>query len=324
MVTVQEIKKLEPIEGADLIEKATVLGWSCVVQKGEFKEGDRCIFCEPDTLLPDKPEFEFLRARKFRVGVIRLKGQISQGLVLPISLIGDYPPGTEVSLMIGATHYEKPIPLQMAGMVKGNFPLLIPKTDELRIQSYPQVLERYRGMPIFYITEKIDGSSMTMFIDDKDEFSVCSRNINLKDAESNVFWRVAKGLNIINRFPKYIAIQGELVGPGINGNNLKLKEHRLYVFNAFNFKTGDYLYYGDLCHYVRILGLTLVPIIAEAATCPDTIQELEKMAEGMSLLNNQVQREGIVFRAMNEARDYDLGRLSFKVINPLYSLKYER
>ena len=92
LATVQEIETLSPIDGADSIVKATMkgLGWECVVKKGEFNVGDKIIYIEVDSVVPDKPEYEFLRERKFRVRTIRLKKQISQGLILPITALERY------------------------------------------------------------------------------------------------------------------------------------------------------------------------------------------------------------------------------------------
>ena len=81
LASIQKISKLEPIPNADTIEKATVLGWELVVKKGEFKEGDLCVYCEIDSVLPERPEFEFLRTKKFRIKTIKFKGQISQVFV---------------------------------------------------------------------------------------------------------------------------------------------------------------------------------------------------------------------------------------------------
>lgn len=87
LATIQKIIKLDPIPGADAIEKATVLGWEVVVKKGDFNPGDPCVYVEVDSILPDRPEFEFMRTRKFRVKTIKLKGQVSQGICFPLSIL---------------------------------------------------------------------------------------------------------------------------------------------------------------------------------------------------------------------------------------------
>jgi len=136
LASIQRIKNLEPIAGADAIEKATVLGWQLVVKKGEFAIGDLCVYCEIDSRLPDRPEFEFLKARGMRIRTVRLRGQISQGICFPLSILPvytDVQEDTDVTELLDITKYEPPIPAQLAGVAKGLFPSFIPKTDETRV-----------------------------------------------------------------------------------------------------------------------------------------------------------------------------------------------
>ena len=136
LASIQRIKALEPIPDADSIEKATVLGWQLVVKKGEFQVGDLCVYCEVDCLLPDRPEFEFLKNRGSRIRTIRLRGQVSQGICFPLSIL---PAGTpieedlEVTELLDIVKFEPPIPACLAGIQKGEFPSFIPKTDETRV-----------------------------------------------------------------------------------------------------------------------------------------------------------------------------------------------
>src|ERR1700744_3519324 len=121
LASIQMIRSLEPIEGADAIEKATVLGWQLVVKKGEFRVGDLCIYCEIDSVMPDRPEFEFLRPRGMRIKTIRLRGQVSQGICLPVSIL---PAGTvleeniDCTDILEITKYEPPIPACLGGVAK--------------------------------------------------------------------------------------------------------------------------------------------------------------------------------------------------------------
>lgn len=187
---VEVITDLSPIKGADKIEVATILGWKCVVKKGEFKVGDKVIYIEVDSILPDKPEFEFLRDRKFRIKTIKLKGQISMGLVLPISVLsidsGKFGVGGDVTAWLGVTKYLSPSEKEeirkievessrlkkfmmryswfkkifLSRKQKEGFPYWISKTDEERIQNIPNILEVYKDT-IVYVTEKIDYQSVT-------------------------------------------------------------------------------------------------------------------------------------------------------------------
>ena len=227
LASIQTIRALTPIEGADAIETAAVLGWQLVVKKGEFSVGDKAVYCEIVCLMPDKPEFEFLKPRGMRVRTIRLRGQISQGICFPLSILpADAPTeeDTDVTELLGIIKHEPPIPACLSGIMKGNFPSFIPKTDETRVQVLQSVLNRYAGEPCF-VTEKLDGSSATYFINN-DEFGVCSRNMQLEENAENSFWKIANTLEIeskLRTIGKNIALQGELVGEGIQGNKLKLK-----------------------------------------------------------------------------------------------------
>ena len=190
LATIREIASLRPIPGADKIEVAQVDEWECVVRKGEFREGERIIYIEVDSVVPERPEFEFLRDRKFRVRTIKLRGQVSQGLVLPLSILKDgwrYDLGEDVTDILGIIKYD-PQAQQEAQLLtkqpkqtqnpfakfmmrfkwyrkffvkskrRGGFPDWIAKTDETRIQNMMTLFETEskRGTP-FSVTEKMDG-----------------------------------------------------------------------------------------------------------------------------------------------------------------------
>lgn len=190
---IEVISALSAIDGADKIEVANVLGWQCVVKKGEFNVGDKIIYCEVDSVMPEKPEYEFLRDRKFRIKTIKLRGQISQGLVLPfanLTKIGkamySYNIGDDVTELLGITKYLSPSEREESNKVeinqnkltkfmkryswfrriflskkqKSGFPYWVSKTDEERIQNIPQVLEQFKDCEV-YVTEKIDYQSAT-------------------------------------------------------------------------------------------------------------------------------------------------------------------
>lgn len=333
LASIQKIKALEQIENADAIEKATVLGWQLVVKKDEFKVGDLCVYCEIDSLMPDKPGFEFLKPRGMRIRTVRLRGQISQGIAFPLSIL---PPmeqvkeDMDVTELLGITKYEPPIPACLAGKVKGKFPSFIPKTDETRVQVLQKVLDKYKGEQC-YITEKLDGSSATYYIKDG-EFGVCSRNLDLLEDDSNSFWKVARLLNIeekLRSLQMNIALQGELVGEGIQDNKLKLKGQTVYFFNAFDIDQFKYLDYEAFKNLMDTLELKTVPVIDTCACLHNDIDVLVSAATRKSLINENVWAEGIVVRPIKERIDlllscenFNNGRVTFKVINPEFLLKY--
>ena len=332
LATIQKIKDLQPIAGADRIERATVLGWHVVVKKGDFQVGDYCVYCEIDSLLPEKPEFEFLRPRKFRIKTVRLRKQISQGIAFPTSILDDYEDveikeGADVTDLIGVKKYEPPIPITMGGNVKGAFPGFIPKTDEIRIQSMPDVLTRSenRGKRC-YVTEKIDGTSATYYLKDG-EFGVCSRNLELRESEKNIHWIAARQYDLAARLRglnQNIAIQVEIIGPKIQKDKYALAKPQLMVFNVFDINRYEFLSYEDFVSFTETLKLETVPILRDDYVLgQDDVDSLVRMSEGKSVVNPKILREGIVIRSVVETRDPEIGRLSFKVINPLFLLKFE-
>ncbi len=333
LASIQKIIALEPIEGADAIEKATVLGWELVVKKGEFKVSELCVYCEIDSILPEKPEFEFLRPRNFRVKTIRLRGQISQGICFPLSFLPtdfEINEGNDCTEILEIIKYEAPIPASLAGVMKGGFPSFIPKTDETRVQVLQDLLNKYQGEKC-YVTEKLDGSSATIYWKDG-EFGVCSRNLELVEDPENTFWKVAIELSLKEKMTslgKNIALQGELVGEGIQGNKLKVKGQTVFFFNAFDIDTFSYLSFIDFKQLIEKLNLETVPILEENYMLENNISTLVEKAKMRSVVNTETWAEGIVIRPYEEINDKSFsrdlssnGRVSFKAINPEFLLKY--
>jgi RNA ligase (TIGR02306 family) len=335
LATVRIIADIKPIEGADMIELATVGGWNVVVAKNVgHKVNDKVVYCEIDSFLPIREEFEFLRKSSykkmgdeegFRLKTIRLRGQVSQGLILPIGVLPitqfatthDLPEGMDVSEILGIVKYEPPIPAELAGKVKGGFPSFIPKTDEERVQN---IAVEYSALSFnskhqFYVTEKLDGSSATFYLKDG-EFGVCSRNLELLETEGNTFWKVARELKIEEKLTahgKNIAIQGELIGEGIQGNPYKIKGQTVMFFNLHlidEYRRGTV---NEFLTFMDENDLSFVPFLEIPANLPRTVEGLLKYAEGSSILNRNTEREGVVVRSMDNM-------ISFKAISNKFLL----
>ena len=343
LASIQTVNAAEPIPNADAIERIRVLGWWVVVKKGEFAPGDRVVYCEIDSLLPERQEFEFLRpssfkpardevAAGFRIKTVKLRGQVSQGICFPLSILPPGAPaddGADVTDLLGVRKWEPPLPVGMGGKVKGGFPGFLSKTDETRVQVLEAVIERHRGKT-FYVTEKLDGTSFTAFLKDG-EFGICSRNLWMDEADdTNLLARVARRLKLEEGLRAVMAkrgfqpaIQAELIGPGIQGNKYALKEVALRVFNVFDIGAYRLVDHATMLDVVRELGLEAVPQLG-TVVLNHTVDELVAMSEGTSVLNPKAQREGVVLRPLAEEHDADLGgRLSFKAINPKFLLKYD-
>ena len=363
LATIEIIKDIQPIVGADAIEVATVRGWQVVVGKNDFNVGDLCVYCEVDSFLPIKPEFEFLRkgcykkladgSEGFRLKTVRLRGQISQGICFPISIL----PNEVISLLsledmigmdatdaLGIVKYDPPVPANLAGTAKGNFPSFIRKTDEERLQNMEWILTEYADT-LFYVTEKIDGTSFTAYLKDG-VFGVCSRNLDLCEPEpfvpgmimcpdgierpkqENTHWKVAKALKLeeqMREFGENIALQGELIGEGIQKNRYGLKGQTVLFFNIFDIDKYKYYRYDRFTDRIFKFGLKTVPIVSHVTGFKllPTMNEMLKYAEDFSVLNPKIQREGVVIRPYDEIETPKHGRLSFKIISNKFLLKNE-
>jgi hypothetical protein len=191
LASIQKIQEILDHSNADNLEIARIKGWQVIIRKGEFKEGDLCVYCEIDSVMPEKPEFEFLAPRKYRIKTTKLRGEISQGIAFPLSILnqGDWEfglisisteekgytpsikrkgdssilneinlvPGLDVTEILGVTKYDPPIPACLGGTALGRFFSHSIKTDEERIQNLIDNYEFYRRWYIWTATEKLDG-----------------------------------------------------------------------------------------------------------------------------------------------------------------------
>jgi RNA ligase (TIGR02306 family) len=338
LATIRMIDALNPIEGADAIECATIGGWKVVVKKGEFNVGDRAVYCEIDSWIPhelapflSKGNFPrvFNEVKGERLRTIKLRGQLSQGLLLNLDMAipqtNSFAIGDDVSELLNIQKWEMPMNAQLAGMAKGNFPSVIPKTDQERAQNLvAEIVAANEAGLQFEITEKLEGSSMTVYLIDG-VFGVCSRNLDLKETEGNTFWQVARRDNIEQKMRDEadenwdFAIQGELIGPGIQGNIYKMSQPEFRVFDVYDITNGCYLNAKARADFIASLGLKHVPVLASRASLYDTlgitdIPQLLQFAEGKSVMGMiGCEREGIVFKEVN-------GGITFKVISNKYLL----
>jgi RNA ligase (TIGR02306 family) len=340
LASIRTISDILPIAGADMIELAIVDGWNVVVAKEAGHQiGNKVVYCEIDSFLPVEPEFEFLRKTSFkkmnevegfRLKTIKLRGQISQGLILSLpdainvikrrqfhidsELISV---GLDVTELLGIQKYEPPIPADLAGKVKGLFPSFLRKTDEERIQNLKTEYEEWRTSgKTFYVTEKLDGSSATFYIKD-DVFGVCSRNLELLETEGNTFWKVARELDLETKMRNFggdFSLQGELIGNGIQGNPYKITGQSVRFFNVFDIESSEYLSLHQFKFITNTLGLETVPVLNEDFTLPKEVDELLSYAENKSVLNPQFDREGVVIRSTDRT-------VSFKCISNKFLLK---
>lgn len=339
LASVRKIEEIQDIPNADAIQAFRVDGWWVVDKKGAHRVGDLVVYLEVDSWVPTelapflskgKEPREYNNVKGERLRTVRLRGQLSQGLLLPYAVLGRIAAeGEDVTEELGIQKWEAPIPAQLAGNARGNFPSIIQKTDQPRIQNCNSTIEHY-GLDTWEVTEKLHGSSFTALLDRDLGFRVCSRNLDLQEDPDNAYWKVAikydiqaKLQSLLDRIPEChsVAIQAELCGPGINGNQYGLSKLDLFVFDLLS-RTENMPQMQKSNSQIRLeivheLGLKHVPVLA-------THMKLDKMnvssvlefAEGKSLINGS-NREGVVFKS-NEHPE-----ISFKAVSNSWLLKNE-
>ena len=330
MATIRKIDNIRPIVDADAIECAVVGGWTVVVKKGEYTVGDLAVYCEIDSFVPTtiapfltKPghyakTFEGVEGERLRT--VKLRGQLSQGLLLPMQVAVGSEEGADVSDILGIKKYEAPIPAALAGEVKGMFPSRIPKTDQERIQNLSVELTEWMAEELHWeVTEKLDGSSMTVYMLDG-EVGVCSRNLDLKRNPDNSLWRAAIKHKLEEKLAGYgnIAIQGELVGNGIQGNIYKMRDQDFYVYDVYDIDAGRYFTPADRKTFVQALDLLHCPVFkSDWMLTTESVADLLQRAEGKSVMGDIAgpEREGLVYKC-NEKQ------LSFKAISNKFLMKH--
>ena len=346
LASIQKILDIQPIDGADRIEQVTVNGWTVVAQKGLYKIGDLAVYFEIDSFLPEEEKYEFLRkscfkqtknlGNGFRIRTMKLRKVVSQGMLMPLSELftGELDAlleGDDVTELLNVQKWEMPIPAQLAGVMKGNFPIFIPKTDQERIQNIINKTKRYDNPERivdgnYEVSLKLDGSSMTVY-SYQGEVGVCSRNLDLKlgdENQGNSFVRTAISERLLEKLQKLsqdtgedFAFQGELMGEGIQGNREKLKGLSFYLFDIYNITQGRYLLPTERQHLANTYEIQHVPVMS--TYCDVSLDWLLKdflsLADTESITNNIA--EGLVFKS-NEVIDF-----SFKVINNKFLLKCE-
>ena len=351
LATIRQIDAIIPIDGAEKIELAQTGGWQCVVGKGQFKPGESAVFFEIDSALdPNDQRFAFLKDRCYkawklsngdlideciRIRTIRCMGHISQGLFMPLSEFPEIESENwfDLTELLKVRHYDEVKEhaeivggkAKIAGAAKGNFPThLVPKTDEERLQNLTEYFERMKDVE-FECTEKFDGSSATFGYCEQlegDKFFVCSRNLMLKDEEANLFWAMARKYEIQKMLEEVhsnlgmdIAIQAELVGPGVNNNRDMYTDHEIRVFRIYDIGNQQWLHPEERRELCDLYNLPHVKVIKDHWK---VFQELTTMDAFIEFVKGKTdrghEREGMVWKSID-------GTVSFKVINPEYLLK---
>ena len=336
LATIRRIDAIKDIPDADRIQAYQIGGWWVVDTKGKYEVNQLVVFVEVDSWVPtaiapflskDKEPREFNGIKGERLKTVKFKKQISQGLLLPLTICTKVEesywsdPGSfessDVTDMLGIIKCESPEEKIIPANAKGSFPAFIPKTDQPRVQNMQRQYQAWvtQGLQ-FEVTEKLDGSSMTVFCIEGED-GVCSRNLELKN-EGGTFWDTALELELhkkIRSTGRNLALQGELCGPGIQGNSYQLTKFHWFCYDIFDIDKQEYLLPDERMNLLCSYNIPSVPVyFGMGQSLPDTIEDLIQASNGNSLLNPKVKREGFVFK------QYD-SHDSFKVISPEWLLK---
>jgi RNA ligase (TIGR02306 family) len=339
LATIERIESIHPHPNADSLEFARVLGYDCIVRRGQHSAGDRVVFIQPDAMLPGDLAWaaEVVKYTKSggRVRATRLRGEWSMGLVMPVAILGeDYDPGcdlgTEVCDELGIVPYEAPLPRDLKA--KGALPFGIPKTDEDRHQNLGRNLERWIGEEVD-VTLKIDGSSFTAYCalpgdhpGDDVATGVTSRTLDLKllDDATNHWIEAARATNVLELLKGYcqrhqvsLALRGEVFGPGVQvlGHNPHCRlERGVAFFSVWNIRDRRYEGRGSRHYFARVceeLSLPAVPILEGGVPLSkEILAHYAKELEVEPGSGNPF--EGVVIKGAD---------FSFKVINYHYDAK---
>ena len=322
LVTIQRVKQISEIADSDFLEIAHVMGWQCVVKKGEFKAGDPGVYYEVDSFLPLDERYEFLRASSyrdnvdngigFRIRTLKLRGQLSQGLLLPLEKfpeLASCADGDDVTEKLNVKKWYIPETANAGGTIIGERPNGIPASDEIRIQSALELLDQLKDRQ-YYITTKMDGTSgIVYYIDGK--IGCCSRNKEIKDEDNALYWAPVYKYGLkekLTQLGKNLVLTGEICGPGIQKNKLRLPALEWYVFDVKDWDANKYLPYDEACTLCASLGLPIVPLEERGDTFNYSLEQLLEKAKGK--YPSGLDKEGIVVRDASAPKF-----ISFKVLN---------
>ena len=352
LASIREIRHIRPIEGADRICCAVVDGWECVVKKDEFQVGEKIIYIEIDSIVPDTPDFEFMRERKFRVRTIKLRKQVSQGLVVPLTLLKNpqkHKLGDDVTEILGIKQYDpeaekekqfnsqkkttnplvkylmryswfRKLHSKFNRPQKSGFPAWITKTDEERVQNLVELLERESEEGTkFAVTEKLDGQSLTLFLARKGfgvwDFGVCSRNLRLRKPDNSSWWTIAKQIDAKRVLKSFKNAKRIVLQGEIIGTGIQSNKYGIkgYDFYAFNLIVdGKRFPHDEMERTLLGFGIKSVPLLETQLVLKKDVADMVEYAQGKSRLA-EIEREGIVVRNIDKG-------ISFKVISPKFLL----
>jgi RNA ligase (TIGR02306 family) len=339
-VTVERLHEVWPHPNADRLElgRLASMSYQFVLAKGAYKPGDAVVYFPIDSVLPEALvgrlglTGKLAGAEKNRVKTVRLRGEISQGVVASLDILppdGPAPaPGDDVTARLGVTKYEPP-PILGEGGELIPLPPLVSVYDIEGAERFQALVEAYLLDAPVTITEKLEGSHFAASLDRSGEVSVCQRRFRIRPVPGveHTWHALAKGSGVLAALPAMarelgdpstLTLRGEVIGPGVQGNHYRLPARRLVAFEieADGAAVDAPTFFG-LCER---LGVEHAPVLARGPTLRAWLdgRTIAAASNGRSALNPEVAREGVVVRPLREARDASFGRVILKQRSPEY------
>ncbi|MDR2108851.1 MAG: hypothetical protein LBP28_05280 [Coriobacteriales bacterium] len=329
LASIQRVGAVENLKDSDFLAVAHIKGWQCVVKRGDFQLGDEVVYFEVDSFLPEQERYEFLRktsfrdnvdnGRGFRIRTIRLRGELSQGLILPRADFPEIPAsaqeGDDVTELLGVRKWYIPEVATGTGRSIGGRPFGIPASDEIRVQSAPELIDQLKGQP-YYISTKMDGTSCIVYcIDGK--IGCCSRNNEIAEDPDALYWQPVFRYGLKEKLlalGRDVVLTGELCGPAIQKNKLRLGQYEWYVFDWREWSTLQYAPLAQMLENCASLGVPTVPVEETGDAFNYDLPALLERAYGK--YPSGLLKEGIVVRSSLTPH-----QPSFKVLNNQALLK---
>jgi RNA ligase (TIGR02306 family) len=339
-VTIEEIETVNPIEGADRIQVATVKGlvFNFVIGKDQFKPGDKVLYFPVDSLVPQALAEKLGVAGKLagkdknRLKTVKLRRILSQGLVAPVSLIDGLVDRTPESItqFLGITKYEPPEVVCHGGKLVRHVEYV--ETYDLEgADRYFNVADQMMNIPV-YISSKIEGSNFYCGVDATGNSVVGQRSgaIIPDGTISHTWWSTATSQGLIDAstrirtdlFPGMsVILRGELIGSGIQGDYYNIGKHKVLIFDI---KVNDkYLSAQNFLDICKKYEVRTVPILSVGKTLREWLngRTIKEASNHRSTLIDKLE-EGIVIKPMLEQYSNILGgRMVIKQRSPEYLAK---
>lgn len=357
-VPVTKIKRIDPHSNADRLSIATVFGFQVVVSKDLYQVGDTCIYVPIDSILKKETEEVLfgpdskVKLNKSRVRQIRIRGVVSQGMLINPSLfpqLKNLEEDQNVAEELGITKYEPPAPSYASSHYKG--PQLRNKPKENPFFHKYAGVENFKWYPDLFVEgqevvyqPKIHGTHLRfgmlpyipttlwdkirkfLRILPKYQFTYGSNNVQLQQRNGHkgyygedIYGAACKKYDVKNKIKPHETVYCELHGPGIQKNySYGLSEHAIVVFDvkvlAPDCKSTRWLTVDEVHHYCLERGL---PVIPTKYRGPHSIELAKEYTKGKCMMGGDDPEEGIVIRDPNETSSY-MGKKWLKLISEDY------